>query len=61
MKEDTWLFLPLLKYYLVMILCFGFKPYKIDSMYFAIILHILQLIKHICYRDSKSFEKNIQI
>lgn len=40
---------------------FGFKLYKIDQMYFTTILYILQLMKHIYYKVSKSFKKNIQI
>ena len=58
-KNDTWLFLLFLKYYLAMILHFGFKPYKINQMHFVSGLYILQLIKHFCYKVGKSFKKNI--
>lgn len=58
-KKDIQLFLPLLKYYLAMVFRFGFKLYEINLIYFVAALHILQLIKHICYRNGKSFKRNI--
>ena len=60
MKEDTQSFLLFLKYYLAMVLRFGFKSYKINQMHFVAILHVLQLIKHIYYGIDESFEKNMQ-
>ena len=59
MKKDTWLFFLFLKYYLAMVLYFGFKSYKIDQIYFVAILYILQSIKYICYRIGESYEKNM--
>ena len=61
MKKDTWSFLYLLKYYLVIIFRFDFKPYKINLIHFTTILHILQSIKCICYKNSKNSKKNMQI